>query len=223
MKIKITPNTTICIEEQKIRILEFFREYWGIQRINEVITNSVLCVNNKNYRCNISWSNNYININYQCSREMHIQEQNKFVTTFNAALNHPVPEYYTDIHEKSHRTFLRKKHRRGDGHIGCSIYPYKEDLNGGWDYNVASLFIYECDFEILSPAIKSLYPLANGETFLDYTSWNEFTSDECAKIIKQWLVKAQTNTEYAEFIKYVIEWMKPLLNEFKNIMIEGNL
>lgn len=44
---KITTNTTICIEEQQIRILEFFREYWGIQQINEVIANSILCVNKK--------------------------------------------------------------------------------------------------------------------------------------------------------------------------------
>ncbi|HBB9050943.1 TPA: hypothetical protein JTK48_001107 [Escherichia coli] len=219
----ITTNTTICIAEQQIRILELFREYWGIQQINEVITNSELCVNSKNHRCNISWTDNYININYQCNREMHPQERDKFLTAFSAALSQPVPDYYTDAYEKSHRIFLRKKHRRSDGRIGCSIYPYKEEPNGGWDYNVASLFIYECDFEILSPAIKSLYPLANSETFFDYTSWNEFTSDECAKIIEQWLAKAQTNTEYAEFIKYVIEWMKPLLNKYQNIMIEGNL
>lgn len=223
MSIKLTPDPDLSFIEQKTRILEFFREYWGIQKINEVITDSVFCVNNTNHRCDISWSDNYIDINYQCNREIHPQERNKFVTAFCAALSQPVPDYYTDAHEKSHRTFLRKKHRRGDGHIGCSIYPYKEDLNGGWDYNVASLFIYECDFKILSPAIKSIYPLPNGEIFFDYISWNEFTSNECTNIIELWLSHAQTNTEYATFIYYVIDWIKPLLINYKSIMIEGNL
>lgn len=97
----ITTNTTICIAEQQIRILELFREYWGIQQINEVITNSELCVNSKNHRCNISWTDNYININYQCNREMHPQERDKFLTAFSAALSQPVPDYYTDAYEKA--------------------------------------------------------------------------------------------------------------------------
>lgn len=223
MEIKIIADTAIPIEEQKTRILEFFREYWGTQQVNERITDSVLCVNNANHRCNILWSDDCVDINYQCNRDIHPNEWKKFLTAFTTALSHPIPDYYTDMHEKIRRTFLRKKHRRGEGRIGCYIYPYKEEPNGGWDYNVDSLFIYDCDFAILSPAIKVLYPLINGETFFDHTSWNEFTSAECTKMIVQWRSDAQTNTEYAAFIHYVIDWINPLLTKYKSIMIEGNL
>lgn len=96
---------------------------------------------------------------------------------------YPIPPYYLDRDEKRHRTTLRKTHRRGDNSIGCFIYPYKEEANGGWDYNVESLFIYECDFTILAAGIKACYPLNNGERAFDYTSWNEFTVAECERII----------------------------------------
>lgn len=217
----MAPGTPI--KEQQNRIIEFFREYWGIQKINIKVEDSLLNIVRKDHTCHIIWINDYIDIDYQCNREISPQEWQKLLASFYYAINTPVPAYYVDKKHNSRRIFLRKQHRRGDGHIGCCIYPYKEEPDGGWDYNVESLFLYECDFRILESGVLALYPRNNGELNFDYTSWNEFTVTDCEEMIANWLKAAQKSKEYASFIHYVVEWIKPLLNEYESIMIEGNL
>ncbi len=223
MKTTLPLIASISVDEQKNRLIECFREYWGVQQINDRHDNIALRVGKGKHGCHFIWSEKNIDIHYYCDRAMSPQEWSKIVTVMTVALDTPIPPYYLDRDEKRHRTTLRKTHRRGDNSIGCFIYPYKEEANGGWDYNVESLFIYECDFTILAAGIKACYPLNNGERAFDYTSWNEFTVAECERIISSWLDAGQENESYTPFIQYVVEWMQPLMREYDTIMIEGNL
>lgn len=223
MNARLISAPSLSPEEQKNRLAEFFREYWGTQQINDYHTDTTFHVNHKKQYCDLRWSEKYIDVDYWCSREIHHKEWSKFLIAITTALHTPIPPYYLYFNVKGRRTTLRKRHRRTESKIGCFIYPYKEDPDGGWDYNVDCLMIYESDFEILAAGINKLYPRNREDKSFDYTSWNEFTLAECEKIISHWLIIARSNGEYASFIQYVIEWIQPLLHQYDSIMIEGNL
>lgn len=216
---QLISDTSISIPEQQKRVIEFFREFWGIQDINFTQSHSQVIFTHNKHRYEIVWKDTSIHLYFECQRTVHEKEWKKNISAISTALSIPVPPYYLTTRGK--RETLRKQARSTDV-IGCFFYPYKEDDRGGWDYDVECLMIFERDFEKLAPGINMLYPRSEDDIKFDFTSWNEFSRQECIKMITYWR-NSQPEAEYGEFIEYVATWVESVIENNKTIMIEGNL
>ncbi len=201
----------ISNKEMQARLIECFKELWGREDIQTNHSETSLTVQCEGHTCDCKWDKKQLMVDYSCSREIHDKEWQKKMSVIKQAISTKVPAYYLEYKGKC--TTIRKKRRSRESKILLWIYPYKEDENGGWDTDVETLTIYECDFEVLASGISSL----------DYTSDNEFTKEEWKKILANWRNIQQENQEYASFIQYVIDWTSKILTTYDDVMIEGNL
>ncbi|EAQ0897876.1 hypothetical protein EYJ43_29395, partial [Salmonella enterica] len=106
MNARLISAPSLSPEEQKNRLAEFFREYWGTQQINDYHTDTTFHVNHKKQYCDLRWSEKYIDVDYWCSREIHHKEWSKFLIAITTALHTPIPPYYLDFNLKGRRTTL---------------------------------------------------------------------------------------------------------------------
>ena len=60
MNARLISAPSLSPEEQKNRLAEFFREYWGTQQINDYHTDTTFHVNHKKQYCDLRWSENIL-------------------------------------------------------------------------------------------------------------------------------------------------------------------
>ncbi len=216
LKAELKQLSGLSIPEAKSRLVEFFMEWWGRSDIEICSSENRLLLKNKLHECRFDWNEQNVFVEYNLNRVMHGQEWDKFLTAMNEFVSKPVAPFYLEA--KGQHIFIRKNRRRRDSKVLLTIFPRNETFDSD-----ETLSIYLCDFEVLYPGIKPIYPRNKDDVEFDYTGWNEFSEAEWMKIFSNWQEIKLQNPVFAEMIDYVIEWSSDKLATNETLVIEGNL